>query len=226
MAETKSLRPENRLTGLKKRQQIIASGKVVFVWVAVAAAALSFCAVSAQYLFTKWQHNNDVLGAKYTAAEVLSKNITNATSLTQNVNALEANPDLASVKTNPSDPTTKSVLDALPTAFDPAALATSLQQIVLSQSGVSIENITVPQELQAGVLPNDPTPQPMPFSFIVSGSYDKIQRMVNDIERTIRPIRINNMTMTGNDSNLRVTVSATTYYQPLKSVTVKEKVIK
>jgi len=228
-AKTPSVtRPEpNRLTGLKKRQQIAAAGRAVFVWVAIAAAALSFCVATTQFLFTKWEHNNKVLSAKYKTADTLSKNIDNSKKLTEDVNALEANQDLASVKTNPTDPNTKSVLDALPSTFDPSALATSLQQVVLSQSGVSIENITVPQELQPGVQPEGGSaPQSMPFSFIVSGSYDKIQHMVLDIERTIRAIKITDMTMTGSDNSLRASIQAITYYQPAKTVTVKGTTIK
>ncbi len=224
------MRDNNRLTGVKKRQQIAAASRAVFVWVAIAAAALSFCAVTVQYLYVKWDHNNKVLDAKYKAASTLSQNITNASSLTDEVHKLDANQDLASVKTNPTDPNTKSVLDALPTTFDPAALATSLQQVVLSQSGVSIESIGVPQELQAtdasAQAAITATPQPMTFSFVVSGNYDKIQHMVLDMERTIRAIKINTITLTGSDSNLRASCEATTYYQPAKTVTVKEKAIK
>jgi Tfp pilus assembly protein PilO len=115
----------------------------------------------------------------------------------------------------------------LPATLDPSALATSLQQIVLSKSGVTIENIAVPQELQATgeTKALAATPQTISFSFVVSGSYDKIHQMVTDIERTIRPIQINSINITGTDASLRASVNATTYYQPSKTVTVQEKTI-
>ena len=119
-----------RLTGLKKRQQIEVAGRTMFVWVAIAAVALSFFVATGQYLFTKWDYNNKILGKKYTVSQTLQNNIVNATKLKDEVDNLAANQDLASVKTKPEDSSLKPVLDALPTAFDPAALATSLQQVI------------------------------------------------------------------------------------------------
>lgn len=226
---TTAMKPsEPRLTGLKKRQQIEVAGKVMFVWVAIAAVALSFCVATGQYLFTKWEHNNKILGAKYTAANILNSNLTNAKTLKQNVDALLANQDLASVKTNASYTTLKSVLDALPTSFDSAALATSLQQAIISKSGVAIESITVPPDpvdtgtpVVAASLPAE-----MKFSFVVSGSYDKIRTLVTDLERTIRPMKITSLTLTGSDANLRVSFEVVTYYQSSKTVDLQKEAVK
>jgi hypothetical protein len=216
-----------RLTGLKKRQQIEVAGRVMFVWVAIAACALSFCAATGQYLFAKWQHNNNVMAAKQKASDTLGANINNSKDLIKEVDALVADESLAFVKTDPKDQNTKSVLDALPTTFDPAALATSLQQIILSRSSVAVDNISVPQEL---AVPSEdalkPTPQQMSFSFIISGSYDSIKKAIADVEKTIRPIKITSLNLAGSDNNLRAAVEAVTYYQPAKSVTVEEETIK
>lgn len=216
-----------RLTGLKKRQQIEVAGRVMFIWVAIAAAALSFCAATGQFLFTRWQHNNNVIQAKTTALTTLQANIVNAKQLTKEVDALVADDALASVKTNPADPNTKSVLDALPTTFDPAALATSLQQAILNRSGVTIENISVPQEIDAtGQAITDAIPQEMKFSFIVTGNYESIKTMLLDVERTIRPIKITSLNLAGSDNNLRAAVEAVTYYQPPKTVNVGQETVK
>lgn len=220
------MRPDTpRLTGLKKRQQIEVAGRIMFVWIAIAAIAVSFCVATGQFLFNKWVHNNKVIIAKTTASDTLSKNIVNSESLKQNVDALVANQPLASVKTNPDDANTKSVLDALPTVFDSAALGTSLQQAILNRSGVAVENITVPQDL-AGGQATASTPQEMNFSFVISGSYQQVQNAILDIERTIRPIKITSMNLTGSDTNLRASVEAVTYFQPAKSVTLGKEVIK
>lgn len=222
-----------RLTGLKKRQQIEVAGRMMFIWVAIAAIAVSFCVATGQYLFTKWDFNNKILSKKYTAAQTLSNNITNAQKLKTAVDDLVANQDLASVKTNPNDPNIKSVLDALPTTFDPAALATSLQQVVLSRSGVSIESIAVPPDIDttvSGSAANAGTPtagpQEIKFSFVVTGTYDKIKSLVVDLERTIRPIKITSLTMNGTDASLRTSFDVVTYYQPSQSVKLGEETIK
>jgi len=215
----------SRLTGLKKRQQIELAGRYMFIWVVVAAVAVSFCVATGQYLFSKWLYNNKVLSAKYQASDTLGKNITAATELKKQVDALVANNDLASVKTDPNDTTTKSVLDALPVTGDSAALATSLQQAILSKSGVTIQSITVPAETSESST-QAATPQEMQFSFVVVGTYDKIKTMVHDIERTIRPIKITNISLTGSDANLQATIDATTYYQPAKTVNATQETIK
>lgn len=227
-----------RLTGLKKRQQIEVAGRMMFLWVAIAAVAVSFCLATGQYLFTKWDYNNKILSKKYTAAQTLSNNVTNAQKLKTAVDDLVANQDLASVKTNPDDPNIKSVLDALPTTFDPAALATSLQQVVLSRSGVSIESISVPPDVDntasstgtsaatATTGTSTTGPQEVKFSFVVTGTYDKIKALVVDLERTIRPIHINTMTLNGSDSNLRASFDASTFYQPSQTVSLGSEVVK
>lgn len=220
-------RPETpRLTGLKKRQQIEIAGRVMFLWVAIAAAALSVCAATGQYLFSRWLHNNRVIEAKAKASETLSANIINAKELTKEVDALVSDQPLATVKTDPKDQNTKSVLDALPTTFDPAALATSLQLAILNKSGVSIENITVPQESTDVAGPSESVPQQVKVAFVISGNYENIKKAIVDVERTIRPIKVTNINLAGTDANLRATVEAITYYQPAKNVDVKEEVIK
>ncbi|HSE60948.1 MAG TPA: hypothetical protein VLA88_01480 [Candidatus Saccharimonadales bacterium] len=223
-----------RLTGLKKRQQIELAGRYMFVWVAVAAIAVSFCIATGQYMFSKWDYNNKVLNAKYKASDTLTKNVSNANELKKEVDALLANPELASVKTDPNDTATKSILDALPTTLDPAALATSLQQAILNRSGITIENITVPSEVGGAAAAASPTtssssaatPQEAKFTFVVSGSYSQIRTMVHDLERTIRPIKITGVTMNGTDANLRATFDAVTYFQPAKSANAKQEVVK
>lgn len=236
----KKIIPKNPTGGLKKRQQIENAGRSMFIWVAIASVAVSICIVTAQFLFQKWEYNNHVLVAKYKAADQLKKNIVNAKQLQDSVNALVSNDDLASVKTNQDDPNTKSVLDALPSTFDSTAWATSLQKAILSHSGVAIEGINVPGSQDSTTTATgasssasstnststSATPQEMKFDVTVSGSYDKIRSMLLDLERTIRPIKVTSITLDGDDAAMTATVSGVTYYQPSKSASVKQEVVK
>lgn len=232
--DKKAAPSKNPTGGLKKRQQIENASRSMFIWVAIAAVAVSVCVVTAQFLFQKWSYNNRVLTAKYKAADTLKKNIDNAKKLQDAVNGLVSNQDLSSVKTNAEDPNTKSVLDALPSKFDPTALGTSLQQAILSRSGVTIEGITVPSD-EEGVststdgeasTANDATPKEMKFEITVSGSYDKIRSMMLDLERTIRPMKVTSITLNGDDAAMTAAVAGVTYYQPSKSATIKQEVVK
>lgn len=217
----------NRLTGLKKRQQIEVAGRTMFMWVAIAAVAVSFCIATGQYLFAKWDYNNKIISKKSTAAQTLANNIVNAAKLKAEVDNLTANQDLASIKTNPSDPNTKSVLDALPTSLDPAALATSLQQVVLSRSGVTVESIAVPPDAEGAESTEAVTgPQEVKFSFAVVGTYDKIRTLMVDLNRTVRPMKLVSLTLNGSDNNLRAAFDYVTYYQPAQSVKLGEETVK
>jgi len=229
MAEQQQKAPSElkvtKLTGLKKRQQIEVAGRTMFMWVAVAAVAVSFCLATGQYLFAKWDYNNKIISKKGTTAQTLSNNIVNAEKLKEEVDNLTANQDLASIKTNPADPNTKSVLDALPTSFDPAALATSLQQVILSRSGVSVESIAVPPDAE-GVVQAVKGPQEIKFSFTVVGTYDKIKSLMVDLNRTVRPMKLVSLTLNGSDNDLRAAFDYVTYYQPAQTVTLGEEVVK
>jgi hypothetical protein len=127
------------------------------------------------------------------------------------------------------------VLDALPNKLDATALGTSLQQVILNRSGVTIDGITVPaDQSQSSTSTTDtaagtssgPTPTEMKFDFTVSGSYDKIRNMMLDLERTIRPIKIVSITLNGDDTAMTASVSAVTYYQASKSAQIKQEVVK
>lgn len=219
---------EQKLTGLKKRQQIASASRTMFIWVAIASVAVSVCVVTSQYFFQKLIYNNRVISAKIKADDTLKQNITNAQQLKTNIDALVGNQDLASVKTSQADPNTKSVLDALPSVSDPTALATSLQQAILSHSSVVIENITVNQATSSTVATTSVTatgPVEQPFSVTVSGSYDKINTMIQDMERTIRPMKILAINLSGDDASMRATVDGVTYYQPTKTTSIKQEVV-
>ncbi|HEX4662001.1 MAG TPA: type 4a pilus biogenesis protein PilO [Candidatus Saccharimonadales bacterium] len=218
-----------RLTGLKKRQQIELAGKAVFIWVAIAAVAVSLAVVALQFLYQQWTFNNSVLSAKYKASTTLHANVDAADKLKQNVNQLVGNSDLASIRAQGSDSNLQVVLDALPSRADVTALATSVQQVIAPHSGVSLESITVPTEAQdSSVTSTDTTVGPVEqkFTVVVTGSYDKIHGFTQDLEKTIRPMKVVGMTLSGSDNSLRASIDVITYYQVSKSVNITKKVIR
>lgn len=215
----------DKLTGARKRQQIDTANRTMFTTIVVASIAISFAIASAQYLFTVWQHNNRIISAKYQAIGNLNNNIQKAGELKQQVDSLVANQDLASVKIDQKDPNTKSILDALPADLETAALATSLQQAIINRSSVIIENITIPSESGLNLV-TDPTPQAITLSFAVSGSFKQIEELILDLERTIRPIKVNRVTIENSGSGLRATFDVTTFYQPVRSNLIKEETLK
>jgi hypothetical protein len=122
----------------------------------------------------------------------------------------------------------KIVLDALPSKYDYPALTSSLEKL-MSQSGLTINSITgTDDELnQIGADSSvNPKPVPMPYTVAFSGDSKNTQNFLSVLQRSIRPMKVQQITITGSDSQLATTVTAQTYYQPEKSLTIKKEVVK
>lgn len=223
-----------QLTGLKKRQQIMSANKLIFLWVIGAAVALSIFGVAAQFLFRQAAFNQKIIGAKAQTQSTLAQNIDNAQELKKKVDALLADPNLSKVKANADDTTLKVVLDALPTKNDPSALASSLQQVILPKSGVSLTELSTINQVESTIVDPNATGETQqigdalftPLNYGATGNYDQIKTMLHDLERTIRPINVTNISLEGTDATLRVTVQGVTYYLPERSVELGKRTIK
>jgi len=122
----------------------------------------------------------------------------------------------------------KIILDALPSKYDYPALASSLEKL-MSQSGLTINSISgTDDELnQAGTdSSTNAKPVEMPYTIAFTGDSTKTQNFLSILQRSIRPMKVQQITITGSDSQLATTVIAQTYYQPEKSLTIKKEVVK
>lgn len=202
--------------------------------IGVAAFLVVFFLVAAYTLFGQMMYQNKVIGKKKAALNQLQENIKNRDSLVSSYqafvsapqNLIGGNPD----GTGPRDGSNaKLVLDALPSKYDFPALATSLEKLLTTQN-VAIQNITgtddeVSQDNQQPSA--SPTYIEMPFEFTVSGDYDAIQGVMRALELSIRPIQVQTVHITAEQQDkLTLTVTAKTYYQPEKALTINETVVK
>lgn len=221
---------KKRLTGLRKRQQIAQANKTMFLWVVGASIIISFCAVAMQFMFKQALFNGEVISAKSLAASTLEENIQSASELQNNVNALVGNSNLSSVRLNDQQSNLSVVLDALPGSNDTAAFAASLQEVVLAPSGVFIDGLAVPpgeaafEDGQPLDLPAEP--QEQVFNVVVQGNYNQVANALRDMQKSIRPLSVKNMSVQGSDKSLRVTLEGVTYYQPAKTVNIEMKTIR
>lgn len=199
-----------------------------------AAAFLSTFFIVASYaMFGQLMYQNRVIDVKKTAVKQLNANIKARDSLVQSYqafvsapqNILEGNP----VGTGATDGSNaKIVLDALPSKYDFPALTTSIEKMLRDQ-GVKLENLTgSDDEVTQGATAVSSNPQPIeiPFEFVASGDFNGALRATGALERSIRPIQIAKLQLGGDQSNLKLTVTGKTYYQPGKALTVKKKVVK
>ena len=215
---------QTALTGLKKRQQISSANKMVFAWIAIASLVIGICAVLAQFLVRQLMFNNKIYGALSTTSSTLDKNIKAYDGLKSSVVKLVANSDLSALKKGENSTALQVIIDALPTEENRSALATSMQTEVLGPAGVTINSFSVTdsgETASSGSIANTDASS-FDFSFSITGSYAQVQQAIKNIERSIRPISIKSIALQGTSERLDATINATTYYQPVRDIQLKE----
>jgi hypothetical protein len=199
----------------------------------VAAFVVVFCLVASFTLLGQLNYQNKVIGKKKEAYNQLKTDLRNINSLVASYNAfsntpqnmLGGNPD--GTGQNDGD-NGKIVLDALPSKYDFPALATSLEKI-LSGQNVQIQSITGTDDeiAQAAGTSSSPAPVEMPFEITVDGDFNSIKGVIDAFQRSIRPIKVTSLEVSASgDNSLTLTIQATTYYQPEKSLSIKQEVVK
>lgn len=117
----------------------------------------------------------------------------------------------------------KIILDALPESYDFPALISSTQALI-NLSGVTIESITGTDQSLTVVQSAQPTAIPLTFS--VLGNYSSIQNFFSVLNRSVSPIDILSINMTGTDASLTVSVTAQMYfYNPQSGLTTSEVIV-
>ena len=196
---------------------------LVIVSAAVAAAIVVFTFFAGKALVDKIAYQNEVLSKRNKANAQLEQNIDSINKLTASYIAFDSAPE--SVIGTP-DKNSKIILDALPSVYDFPALASSLDSIV-KNAGLKVVSITgTDQEETAEKSSITPTPIAIPFEISASGSYESLQRLVADLERSIRPFKIAEVTISGKDSDLTIAIKGETYYQPKTEIGITEEVVK
>jgi hypothetical protein len=200
---------------------------------AVAAFLVMFFLVASVALFNQLMYQNRVIGVKKKAVTQLKQNITASESLMNSYKAFVSTPqNLIGGNpggTGPQDGNNaKLVLDALPSRYDFPALTTSIEKLLIDQK-VKIQSIagsddTVNQT--ANDASGSPEPIEMPFELTVSGDFQGIQRVITALERSIRPVQIQTLDVTGDQQDLTMKITAKTFYQPEKTLNIQMKAVK
>lgn len=190
--------------------------------IAASSAVIIFCLVVSGSLFKQIQYQNKVIGLRDKAAKQLKANVDSAGKLVAAYEAFDGATE--SVLAN-SDKNSKIILDALPSKYDYPALATSLEYLV-KQSGMEFKGIIgVDKAADAEQNSVSPTVSDMPFELTVSGDFATSKKFITNLERSIRPFSISEMTISGGDKSLMVNIKGTTYYQPEKKLEIKQQTV-
>lgn len=206
-----------QLISSSKRQQIDKSKNTMAIVAAVALFVVIFCLISGHDLKSKMSYQSKVITADTTSRNQLQDDVQASTTLTssyEKFNDTKTNV-LGSAVTGKTNDNTKIILDALPSQYDYPALATSIENI-LSNQGITIDSIGGQDESASIGTTNSASPAPvaMPFSFTIDGPYQNIQNVVSAFEKSITPFQFLTMDLSGNQSDVNLTITAQTYFQP------------
>lgn len=225
-------------TALRKRTQISQANRMMFIWIAAASALVSFAIVTSVFLGQKLVFNEKVLIEKNKTVSTLSKDNKVVPDLETAVRVLDTNTDLAAAKANDTDQTIQVILDALPSDANSLALGASLQNKLLAGvPGLTIESMQVDpvqgietltdgSVVDASTDPSAGTDNQITFSFSVSGNTDALHQALTNLERSIRTIDITNLRIENQGSTQIMTVQARAFYEPVKTVSLYDKVVK
>jgi hypothetical protein len=216
------------------KRSLITKANSRIVWATgIAAFVVIFAGVACKTLVSQANYQNRVISEKKKALATLQSDLNARDSLVSSYKAFVSTPQNV-LSGNPEGDgpqdgdNAKIVLDSLPSRYDFPALATSLEKLITSQ-GLQIVAISGTDDEVAQAANQSstaPAPVPIPFKIQVGGSYDAIRSLVDVLERSIRPIQVQNLQITGTDGSMTATIDAQTFYQPEKSLSIKSEVVK
>lgn len=200
----------------------------------VAAFVTVFCIFAARAVWDLNSYQARVIKEKQTANNQLQENVDNYKKLKSRYSTFnKSNPNIIGGNSDGQGDrdgdNSKIILNALPSKYDFPALASSLEKIVVD-NGAKLSNITGTDDevsQSANVSSPEPKAVDMPFTFTIDETnYTTVSTITEILQRSIRPIVIDSMQISGATSEMTFTIEAHTQYQPAKSLEVKKKVVK
>ena len=220
---------------LRKRTQIAQASRTMFIWIAIASVLVGVALVVGIFLFQKLTYGEAVLIEKQKTVSTLDANLKAVGPLKEEVQALEANSALNSVKANPSDETLQVVLDALPADANSLALGASLQNKLLANipGNFSLESLQVTPVSGVESLDGSDTvdasttaaDNQITFSFSVKGDQTALRQVLKNLELSIRTIVVTHLSIETQAGGLTLSVEGHAFYQPAKTIELTEKTV-
>ena len=226
---------------IRKRQQIANANRMMFIWVAAVSVIVGIAIVGSLFLVQKAWFNEKILAEKATTAGTLTKNNEVIDDLKNQIRVLNTNEALKSSMVSGESQPVQVVLDALPADANSSALGSSLQEKFLNGSGLTIESLNVDPvagiESQTAQNVQDASKSSavatvsnqINFRFSVSTGVNNasaLKELLQKLERSIRAIDITTMTIETQGARLVLGVEGHAYYEPAKTVELKDKTVK
>lgn len=216
-----------------KRLAIDKANLTVIIVVSVAVFVTVFSLVASKSLLSQRAYQAKVISKKEAALKQAKTNVKNSEQLiasyqkfiSEPQNTLGGNPQGTGDKDGQNS---RIILDALPSKYDFPALTTSLDKLV-SGNGFKVSSITGNDDeaaQAANKVSSAPQPIEMPFTVEATVPGVDAKRFMELFERSIRPIEVQKVVATGRANELKITVTAKTYFQPAKNLDVKQEKVK
>lgn len=221
---------------IRKRTQIANANRTMFVWIAIASALVGAALVVSYFLIQNLVYNEKVLAAKTETASLLQQNNQTVPALEDSIRVLDTNGALGLVKANESDQAIQVILDALPSEANSFALGASLQnKLLVGVDGLVLESLQVDPVAGVEVISDDQTTvdasegegtaHEITFQFVVKGDPVALQKVLNNLERSIRTISVTSLRIETEGDGTRMTVLGKAFYEPTRSIKLEEKVV-
>lgn len=222
---------------LSKKELINKANTSMVAAIAIAGFLVVFALISSRALLAQRSYQAKVIAEKEKAVKQLEKNQEAVKQLETSYKAFVETPENV-LGGNPGGTgdndgnNAKIVLDALPSKYDFPAFITSLEKL-LTLSQFKIETIGGKDDevAQSNAKSKDPVEMPFKLTSEVP-NYAKVKELLELTERSIRPIKVKKLTLTGGGQNansgnaISVSVDGVSYYQAAKGLTIEKKVVK
>lgn len=228
------MKPNNDVA-IRKRTQIAKANRTMFLWIAGASAIIGATVVVSIFLGQKLMYNEKVLAAKQDTVRILEHNNSVVTELQDQVRALDADSALSTVKANEDDQAIQVILDALPSEANSLALGASLQNKLLAGiPGLSLDSLQIDpvvgvETLNGGesapIVVTDGASNVITFRFSVTGNEKALKTMLAKLERSIRTIHINTVSVEISSVGVTMSVQAYAFYEPAKTIELREETV-
>ncbi len=209
----------------------------IVTMVAIAVFVVVFCGFALNALISQSVYQQRVISQKQAALSILVDNERQARNLseayiafaTQQINVLGASPtgDGPLDGDNP-----KIILDALPSEYDYPGLSSSIEKILVD-GGYSIESIggredgSITRNAQDSetLSRQEAKPIDIPYPIAVKASPDGAKMLLETLERSIRPFRIDTISLTSEGEEIDLVIGMSTYFQPETGLRVIEEIV-
>lgn len=213
-----------------KRLAIDKANSTMLIAVGVAAFVVVFSLVASKALLDQRAYQAKVIDHKKIALKQLETNLEEVQKLEAaykvfagaSQNALGGSPT-GNGDRDGENP--RIVLDALPSKYDFPALATSFEKLFIPYNLQSITGTDDEIAQASNQSSASPEAVDMPFSVTVETSAGSIKPLLEIFEKSIRPMQIEKLTLSGADDLITIDVIGKTYFQPEKTFNVTHEAI-